>query len=331
MITTIKDIANKADVSTATVSRVLNYDRSLSINESTRKRIFEVVEELNYTKHLSKMNMSKSQNLKIAILQFRSSDDEISDLYYLSIRMGIEKIAAINSVQVTVLYSVEDLATVDFDGVLVIGGFPRTEMEEIVNKHRNICFIDNYEFIDSADYVRINFQQAMRHVIDFFLSRNHKKIGYIGTNVAGEPHDQREAILKGILSKHELYNPEFFYIYSEKLTADLGYNIMKEILKTPKKDLPSAFFIANDSMAIGALKAINEKGLSVPNDFDIVGFNDISIAKYSNPPLTTVRVHMEELGEAGFKLLTERINNADENIEHIVTIGTKLINRSSTN
>src|SRR5690625_7087987 len=105
-ITTIKDIANKADVSTGTVSRVLNYDRSLSINESTRKRIFEVVEELNYTKHLSKMNMSKSKNLKIAILQFRSTDDEISYLYYLSIRMGIEKMAAINSVQVHVLKSV---------------------------------------------------------------------------------------------------------------------------------------------------------------------------------------------------------------------------------
>lgn len=97
-------------------------------------------------------------------------------------------------------------------------------------------------------------------------------------------------------------------IYVGKFLAESGYQLMKEAI-SESEILPEAFFIASDSMAVGALKALQEHGIKVPEVVQIIGFNDIPTSNYTIPPLTTLRVHKEFMGETSIKLLLERLED----------------------
>ena len=101
---------------------------------------------------------------------------------------------------------------------------------------------------------------------------------------------------------------------------------MKEILK--EKELPTAIFAANDSLAVGCYRAIQETGLQIPEDISVIGFNDISMAKYLAPPLTTVHVHMNFIGRQAVKMLVERIQ-LERNVNIHVSVSTELVIRKS--
>ena len=105
---------------------------------------------------------------------------------------------------------------------------------------------------------------------------------------------------------------------------------MKQALQELDDDLPPTFFIANDALAIGALRALQEAEVSVPEQVEVIGFNDISVAKYVYPTLSTVKVYTEIMGEAGFDLLLDRINS-DRKVAKKITLSTDLILRESTN
>ena len=114
------------------------------------------------------------------------------------------------------------------------------------------------------------------------------------------------------------------HIFIGEYTMESGYELMKRALAAP---LPEAFFIASDSMAIGALTALKEANISVPDDLAIVSFNDIEVAKYSSPPLTTVKVFTEEMGDTGVKMLLDRLNGRQIPIKSVLP--TQLIVRES--
>lgn len=114
-------------------------------------------------------------------------------------------------------------------------------------------------------------------------------------------------------------------IYIGEYTMSHGYELMKKAIK--KKNVPKAFFVASDPMAIGALRALQEAGLSVPSDVALVAFDDIEAARFSSPPLSTVKVYTKEMGQTGVKLLMDRING--RNLPIKVTIPTSLVIRQS--
>jgi len=111
-----------------------------------------------------------------------------------------------------------------------------------------------------------------------------------------------------------------------KFTPEDGYVLCREILEGKEK--PTAIFANNDSLAVGCYRAVSEKGLRIPEDVSIVGYNDIAVANYLVPPLTTVRLHMELLGEEAVRLLRERITSSRE-IGLKVIVPAKLIVRGS--
>jgi LacI family transcriptional regulator len=117
------------------------------------------------------------------------------------------------------------------------------------------------------------------------------------------------------------------HIYIGSFVASSGYELMKKAIEQ-SQELPSAFLIASDSMAIGALRALHESGLKVPEDVAIIGFNDIPTSKYTVPPLASVRVHKEFMGETAVHLLLERISK-QRTIAKKVIIPTELIIRQS--
>ena len=126
------------------------------------------------------------------------------------------------------------------------------------------------------------------------------------------------------MKEKKLYNESFIKIGA--FTSDCGYKYMNEILDS--SEYPSAFFLANDSIAIGAYKAVEEHKLSIPEDISIVGFNDISIAQYMSPPLTTVKIYTDFMGETTVSLLMERIRDGRK-LSKKVILPTELVIRKS--
>lgn len=338
---TLRDIADKAGVSITTVSRVINYDASFSVSEETRKRILEIAEQMKY-KPPKEKNLSNHTKgdwtkplIRIGILSSYSEEVELSDPYYLSIRMGIEKECNEQGVVTEKIFHLEDyheLSTIhpDLSGIIAIGKFSEEKVHILASLFSNIVFIDEEPKDSHFDCVVIDLGRATREVISFLAEQGHKNIGYIGIvdcnsekqkDLDGREKEFREFVKELPGEKNEQN------IYLEKGTAAGGYLAMVHAIR--KGNLPTAFFIASDSMAIGALKALHEHKISVPEQVSIVGFNDIPNAEYTVPALTTVRTYTELMGITGAKLLKDIIENGKNDIGRKVVIPTELIIRKS--
>lgn len=323
---TIKDIAAKAGVSIATVSRVLNHDETLNVQEETKKRIFEVAEQLEYTLKVQKRRKKK---LKIGVLYSYSPTEELEDPYYLCIRLAVEnklEEEGYRKVPISLQDTVETLVAVD--GVICSGTFSKTMVEIIGSWRKPTVFIDSNPDISRFDAIKIDYDQAVRSIMDCFIEHGHTKIGFVGcqeTDPDGrELQDERMVAIKKYLTEKGLYHPE--YIKTGLFHAKYGYRLLKELYE--ENHLPTALFVANDSMAVGCYKAAYELGIKIPEDISIIGFNDIPTAKYMIPPLTTVRLYMEFMGEYAVRLLEERILGERE-LCVMVTVPTKLYERDS--
>lgn len=347
---TITDIANLANVSISTVSRVLNFDESLSVTEETKRKIFETAEQLNYTKYKDKqkknLNFPKKQaSLKetpiiqqknIAVVQWRSSQEELDDIYYMSIRLGAEKRAAelgYNIIKMSTI-SEEDLAA-NVDGVLAIGKFDQATVEQIHQLHSNVCFVGTNYPLKSFDTVNTDFAQACETALEYLFSLGHEKIAFIGAEESANMYGYRKykapttLTYIDIMTSKNLFDDNYFLMNTDgSLNVRNGYLLAKEALANWGETMPTAILGANDSMAIGIINALKEQGFEIPRDVSVMGINDLSISRYVSPSLSTVKAFTEEMGEVGIDTLTSRIENPS--IARRISLSTELIVREST-
>ncbi|RBW67925.1 LacI family DNA-binding transcriptional regulator [Bacillus taeanensis] len=340
---TIKDIAKEANVSIATVSRILNNDETLSVSEDTRKRVFLVAKELQY-KPLRKRNQKqqtihkKDDHFKIGLLLAYSQQEEVNDPYYLSIRQSIEKKCSDESITISKMIRVPDHLTAKslagLDGVIVVGGILSEELNMIYEETNNIVFVSYAPKGEELDFVVSDLRKATEAVIDHLLALGHQKIGFVGgeTIIKKINSDEIVRIKDGRHEAYEkklkelgLYNRDSVFITDSDWSTANGYDLMKQAIEAG--DLPSAFIIASDPMSIGALHALNEANIRVPEEVAIVSFDDIDAAAFLNPPLSTVRVHTEEMGRMGVNCLLDRMKGRKVPVQ--VIIPTKVIVRKS--
>lgn len=329
---TLKEIAEKVGVSVATVSRVLNYDPTLSVSDETRKKIFEVAQELNYKTLRERNQHTTKERLRFGLVHWYSELQELGDPYYMAIRLGVEKECFDRQIELVKLFKQGDSYQSEWltglDGIIAVGKFGPKDMEVFTASTEQIVFVDCSPDETRFDSVVIDFRQSMIRVLDYLLSLGHEKIGYIGGReyVDGERliRDERETTFYEYLYVKGLYEPN--YVWTGRFTAEDGYRLMKEAVT---KEYPTAFFVASDSMAIGALRALHEAGIRVPEDVSLVGFNDIPTAEFVQPPLTTVKVYTEFMGETAVELLAERLATK-RHLSKKVVIPTQLIVRESS-
>lgn len=333
---TIKDIAAKANVSPATVSRVLNYDETMSVSTETRNRIFKVAEELNYVKYKAKPKKAspqKTDTKTIAIIQWYTEQEEINDLYYYAIRIGIEKKAHALGCNVNLIYQDEPLTKVtDADGVIAVGKFSPDQIEMIAKTNNNIIFVDSNTLRFGYSCVVADFEGAVDQVIDHFLAHGQQKIGLLAgveetSDAKTKLLDPRLADFKNKLTSLNLYHPE--YVFTGQFLPESGYNMMQQAIKTLKGRLPQAFFAANDAIALGALKALAEYDISVPEQVSLISFNDTSLARYAYPALSSVKVFTEEMGATATEMVLTNLK-AKRTIPEMTTLATQLILRASS-
>lgn len=325
---TIKDIAERAGCSIATVSRVLNYDKSLSVSDEMKQKIFQVAEELDYRKKSAK----KIASYKIAIVNWYTDKEELEDMYYMSIRLGIESKCAELQIQVEKTFLNRQEISEGIDGIIAVGKFNLQQVALLREKTNNIVFVDCSPDDDLYDSVVSNFTKATENVLNHFIDKGHKNIGFIGgretyKDVLEEIEDPRKVMFEKLLSGKELYNAKNEYVGTFSVTD--GYELMKQAIKEHGEELPTAFFLGNDAMAIGALKALHEEDIKVPERVSIIGVNDISVSKYVHPPLSTVKVYTSLMGETAVDMLVERIE--ERQIPKKVILSTKLEIRESSN
>ncbi|KRL84265.1 LacI family DNA-binding transcriptional regulator [Ligilactobacillus apodemi] len=331
---TIKDIANKAQVSAATVSRVLNYDETMSVSAETRSRIFKIAEELNYVKHTKNKKQNPTQPLekRLAIIQWYTEQEEVNDLYYYAIRLGIEKQAHQLGYEITRIFHNDSLQKAkQADGVIAIGKYSANEIKNIATLNANLVFVDDKTLEQGYNCVVSDFDGAVKTALDHFLQHEQTKIGLL----AGEEKtadqsnsliDPRFSIFKKYLSTLKLYNSR--YVYVGKFSPESGYQMMKQALQELGDELPQAFFIANDAIAVGALRALQESQIAVPERVSLISFNDTSLAKYSFPALSSIKVFTEQMGRSAVMLL-DSISKYEKETPEMITLGTKLILRDS--
>lgn len=301
---TLKDIANEAGVSLATVSRVLNDDPSLSVKEQTKLRILEIAEALEYKTSSSKKSIQpkKHSHHFMAIYNYKQ-EAEVNDPYYLSIRHGIETQCEKLGIKLVNCYEGELAhSDVKITGILFVGRCSETVRSEAESITDNICFIDFSDPNSKYDSVDIDLTKISKEIIDFFINQGFNRIGFIGGQDAPNSSDIREMAfveygsLKGVVSLDDIYRGEF--------TSQSGYESAKKMFSN--NNFPRALFIASDSIAIGVLRAIHEHGLKIPEDISLISVNDIPTAKFTFPSLSTVRIHSEMMGIQGVNLLMEK-------------------------
>ena len=301
---TLKDIATEAGVSLATVSRVLNDDPTLNVKEETKHRILEVAEKLEYKSTSSrKAQVHTVGHHHILAIYSYQQDLEINDPYYLAIRHGIETQCEKLGIELTNCYfnnALPELKKVI--GVLIVGQPSRAIRDAATALTDNVCFIDFHEPGSSYDAVDIDLVRIAKEVIDFFIAQGARRIGFIGGQDEPGKADIREVAfveygrLKGVVSEEDIWRGGF--------SSSSGYELAKTMLA--KADFPTALFVASDSIAIGVLRAIHERGLSIPEDISLISVNDIPTARFTFPPLSTVRIHSEMMGSQGVNLLVEK-------------------------
>ncbi|QCJ41010.1 LacI family DNA-binding transcriptional regulator [Bacillus sp. S3] len=323
---TIKEIATLANVSITTVSRVLNYDETLNVSPETRKRVFEAAEELSYVITPKKKAKSK---WKIGLYDSFSLEEELVDTYYLSIRVALEKKLKLKGID---FYRIDKGGNADYskkiDGIICLGTFKSKDIDKIKNFDKPCVFIDSNPDQRYFDSVIIDFPSATKNALQYLTELGHKSIGFIGgveTDMYGNRFkDLRQDVFENYLKQKNIFKEELVKIggYDPKD----GYTLLKEMLAGEQK--PTAIFVANDTIAVGCYKAAYELGIKIPAELSIVGFNDVATAQYMVPPLTTVKLYTEIMGETAVELLIDKLSTKRE-VSKKITINTKLIIRES--
>lgn len=336
MATTIKDIAQLADVSISTVSLVLN--NKPGVGESTRKRVLQLAQEMNYPGSLRSIPVGVDQGtvrfLKIARHGHTVNRDHtvfISDYIDGIVQAGKELQYKTEVTTFRTTPMEEIVASIQTEaglaGAIVLG----TELtrEDVMMFERvtlPLVFIDTFIDYEPFDFVDMNNIDSVFKVIEHFLSHGHSEIGIVRSSMRTRNFYLRDkAFLEGLTSLGIDLDRRF--VFNVDSTFDGAHDDMAAYLEQGAT-LPSALFCTNDVIAFGTIKALRERGVRVPADVSIIGFDDLPTAALLDPPLTSIAVSKREIGSTAMRRLNSRIRNAGLPPTKIVVGGT-LVERES--
>lgn len=312
---TLKQIAASVGVSQATVSRVLNFDTTLSVSPQTRQAIIETAEALNYATPRARQKArakAAPEALKFALVHFLRPDQELADPYYVALRLGIESRCAAAQVETVKLYHSaarpDARMIASASGVIAIGMLEEPETSWLKSHARHLVFADYLPPDDDLDAVASDLPGAMRKLLKSLTAAGYRRIGFVGwwdhdDEGAVKGRELRCAAYIDWMTAAGQFDPEL--CLTDYNTEESGYRLTLTMLSRPSR--PDCLITGNDNMAVGAYRAAHELGLSIPDDIALASFNDISVAQFLNPPLSTVRLPSEEIGETAVDLLMERI------------------------
>ncbi|HEV7278279.1 MAG TPA: LacI family DNA-binding transcriptional regulator [Devosiaceae bacterium] len=330
---TIKQIANAVGVSPATVSRVLNFDASLSVTPQKRQAIIETAEALNYLTPRNRRRNPPNGMHKVAMVHFLRPEQELADPYYVGLRLGIESRCHAKKIETVKVYHNNRLPDVNLlqeaSGAIAVGRHDEDEIAWLEQNCKHVVFADFSPASDRFDSVQADLGLAMRKLLLALTGMGYKRIGFVGwddvyNGVRRAQPEMRCRVYMEWMREAGRFDERL--CRTEENTEQSGYRLTRALLE--ESNPPDCLITCNDNMAVGAYRAIHEKGLSIPGDVAVASFNDISVAQFLNPPLSTVRLPFEEIGEAAVELLLER--SRGRTLAKRLTLASTLIWRGST-
>ena len=330
---TLKEIAKAVGLSTATVSRVLNFDQTLSVSARTRQVIIETAEAMKYEPPRARNRANQQGLSKIALVHYLRPDQELVDPYYVALRLGIESRCQALKIETVKVYHTDSQPDASLlqsaSGIIAIGRHDENEIAWLKRHNRNLVFADFSPPTDEFDCVESDLVMAMRKLLQSLTQAGYRRIAFAGwvDVYDGVPSAQPERRCRAYIQWAEeagVFDPRICLTGNK--TEESGYTLTRQILS--ESDRPDALITANDSMAIGAYRAIHELGLRIPDDIAVASFNDISVAQFLNPPLTTVHLPAQEIGETAVELLLEQAGGRE--LRRRLTLATSVLWRGST-
>lgn len=329
---TIKDIAREAGVSHPTVSRVIHGTGRIA--PGTRKHVQAVMKRMGYVPNLLARGLVSRKIRVIAAIMpdfnphvtpiFRGIADECRLNEYALMVFSTEYWSDERASYLSVVQNWQ------VDGVILYNVVYRTSpsAEELDLLHRGapVVFANKYLNIDSVDTVSVDNTAAVRLAVDHLVRLGHRRIGILNGGLMSVDGVERRAAFRQAMEFHGL-------MYDDAISGNANFSdaeaaaAMRRILG--ERNPPTAMFCANDLMAMGACRAIEEAGLRVPDDISLVGFDDVEAAGLFSPALTTIQPPLREIGHEALTLLMARIRDPTRPYEQI-PLSTKLVIRDST-
>jgi DNA-binding LacI/PurR family transcriptional regulator len=330
---TLKNIAEELGLSTMTVSRAINNKKN--VDENTRKLVLKKARLMGYSPNRIAKSLVNRKTQTIGVVL-----PEISHSFFPNVVKGIEEAAYHKKYQLFLTNSVEDhirerqaietLRSHRVDGLLIScaqSSDDRAYYQELVKTGLPIVFFDRCVEDIGASCVVINDKESSYKITSHLINLGYQKIGHLhGPEKVSIGHKRMEGFRQALDENGIEFNPDWT---AESGFLKLGgYRAMKEILQLPKEKQPEAIVSVNDPVAYGAMQAVREAGLSIPEDIAITGFTDDIMAPLVSPPLTTVFQDGYEMGRQAAQKLINIIEQKDDKLE-MICIKTSLVIRES--
>ena len=324
---TLHDVAELAGVSYQTVSRVVNQHPNVA--NKTRKKVLQAIRATGYRPNQAAKVLAtgRSYMLQLIIFDLRYSDPLPAMLYYAKQHGYSMVISEINpyATKEEICEALEELTARMIDGLVMFTPYLSLTHEDMTKTCRSVPFVlVSNELGIKAPSVVFDQSHGTEVALQHLLDLGHRNIAEIsGPIMHIDARLRHETVLSFLKSKELTPGPSV----EGDFEVPSGYTATKKLLET---NIPfTAIFIANDRMALGALRALHEHGLRVPDDISIVGFDDMTEAAYFNPPLTTVRQDLDDLAHQSIDYLVSIITHPDTPIQQRV-LYPELIVREST-
>ena len=330
MALTIKDIAEEAGVSYATVSRALN--NKYGVKSETRQKILSVARARGYTPNAVARGLVKKQTQTIGLII-----PDISNPFFPQVAIGVEDGANAMGYSIFLCNTNYDMGKQQkylqllvekrVDGILLAPGLgPPAESDPLSNVAIPMVHLCQRFLQADKSFVVIDDERGGFLATKHLFERGYQTIGFIGTLADGNSSAERYRGYCQAFAKFG-FSPEQRYVFAGDLKRETGYKVIKRIIAAG--DHPRALFVENDLMALGVVQGINEMGLAVPRDIAVVGFDDIVFAAFPEFGLTTVRQPKYEMGQIAVTILLKNILHQATKPKKII-LEPELVVRSST-
>jgi DNA-binding LacI/PurR family transcriptional regulator len=327
-IITIKQIADMAGVSVATVSRVINH--KMSVKEDTRRKILGIMEQRQINPAALLQTDQESRTILLCVPEFDNPFHNV-------VIEGIFLSANRNNYRVFItqyretFFTFEDYEDVfkkhSFAGIILLSGIINADLLELLVISCPIVLCFEYSDVKGVSFVCIDDIAAARKATEHLISCGAKKIALLNGSSQFRYARQREQGYTEALNKAGLQKNDDWVAHISATNYDLAYSYAQNLLALP--DRPDAFLTVSDVYALAVINAAKKAGLRVPEDISVVGFDNIKLSSMTDPSITTVDVPGNQVGCHALELLIEKINNPRALKKRII-LDTQLIIRDST-
>lgn len=334
---TIKSVAEKAGVSIATVSFVLNERPGQVISEPVKKRVQDAAHALNYAPSAAAATLARKQTTNVAIVFYRN-DHLITNPFYSFVVQGAIKEAAEQEFNILFSFmhdeyeSVRDLPKVirekNAEGVLFMQSVSPVLVDDIRAKGLSIVAVDCYPRVEGLDTVGVDNHGGARLACGHLLDLGHEEVVML-TAPSDIPslEARRAGFLAELKARGMKATPKQSIVKADRFDFWSGYAKAKELFK--ERPSVTGIFCANDEMAAGVLRAGHEEGRPVPSSLSVIGFDDILMSRYMDPPLSTITFDKEAMGRQAMARLLHQVTKGSCGVSH-ETLPVELMVRGST-